>query len=64
MSNPAILYIGFRKGVPLRCRRLDGIRRFAQARGWDVVAMDPDEEKEPRRVRESLDRLRSIVCIR
>ena len=64
MSNPAILYIGFRKGVPLRCRRLDGIRRFAQARGWDVVAMDPDEEKEPRRVREALDRLRPIGCIR
>jgi len=61
---PAIAYIGFRKGVPLRCLRLDGIRRFAKARGWDVVAMDPDDEREPERVREALDQLRPLGCIR
>ena len=64
MSNPAILYIGFRKGVPLRCRRLDGIRRFANARGWDVVPMDPDKERDPGFVREVLARLRPVGCIR
>lgn len=63
-SAPTILYIGYRVGVPLRCRRLDGIRRFAKAMGWETVPLNADAEKHPGRLRIAIDRLRPIGCIR
>lgn len=59
-----IVYIGYRKGVPLRCRRLDGIRRFARTRGWEVVPLDPDVEKDPEHLRNMLAQLDPVGVIR
>ena len=59
-----IVYIGYRKGVPLRCRRFDGICRFARTRGWEVIPLDPDVEKDPEHLRETLARLDPVGVIR
>lgn len=63
-SAPTILYIGYSDGIPLRCRRLDGIRRFAKAHGWEVATIKRDGEKKPDQLRKTIDRLAPIGCIR
>ena len=39
-AAPTILYLDCRSGVDTHRRKLDGIRRYAVARGWEVATLD------------------------
>ena len=64
MSRPTILYLDYRPGVDVHRRKLDGIRRYAKARGWEVATLSRDVlEKDEGSLRAILDRVRPVGCI-
>ncbi len=60
---PAIAYIGHRDIVPLRCRRLDGIRRFAWSRSWRVETISPDAMADRKALRARLAEMRAVGAV-
>ena len=63
-KTPSILYLDFRPGVDVHRRKLDGIRRYADARGWTVATLTRDIlEKDESALRAALSRFQPIGCI-
>lgn len=60
-GRPAILYVDFSPGLDSNRRRLDGMRRYAAARGWRVETLD-HADCSPAALRNALAKLRPIGC--
>ena len=61
-SPPTILYVDCRPDNGVERRRLEGMRRYAAARGWRVEALE-NGDCSPAALREALERLRPIGCV-
>ena len=62
-ENPAtLLYVDCRPDNGVERRRLEGMRRYAAARGWRVETLD-HKVCSPAALREALGRLRPIGCV-
>ena len=60
-GGPAILYVDFSPGLDSNRRRLDGMRRYAAARGWRVETLD-HADCSPAALRNALAKLKPIGC--
>ncbi len=59
---PRILYLGVLDDTPVQDMKLAGVRRYAGARGWEVVTI-PLADARPGRVQSLLRQFRPIGCI-
>lgn len=59
---PTILYLDFDPSQKKTLRQIDGMRRFAKARGWSVVAV-PCHPFRPEDLPDTLVRLKPVGCI-
>ena len=61
-GTPTILYLDFDPSQKKTLRQIDGMRRFAKARGWSVVAV-PCHPFRPEDLPATLARLKPVGCI-
>ena len=61
-SVPTILYVDCRPDNGVERRRLEGMRRYAAARGWRVETLELGSAT-PAALKEALERLRPVGCV-
>ncbi len=61
-SPPTILYVDCRPDNGIERRRLEGMRRYAAARGWRVETLEFGPAT-PAALKEALERLRPVGCV-
>ena len=62
MSSSKILYLGLIEETPVQKMKLVGVRRYADARRWEVVSI-PKSDCVPGKIRSLLEKHRPIGCI-